>query len=323
MILLLTHSEDFYTIDLVKDSLASLGADSLRVNMDSFPTELRLSQFIAQDGRKVEMGLGESRLDTSLIQAVWMRKYWPPRISPSIDPDFRDGSFRESKEALDIFLHSLSHLPCIDPLWTVQKANNKFFQLEAAKAAGIRVPRTLITNDPERMKEFYRKAGTGVIAKMLTQLQSSMNGTSFFVYTSKVTEDHLEDADMLTDCPMTFQEYVEKDHELRIIYIDGEFYTGKIDASASMMGKVDWRKSQPGEVSWEHSELPVEIKEKLSGLMGATGLVYGAIDMIFSTEGEYVFLEVNPTGEWGMLQRDLGLPISDAIARALIKRIRS
>ena len=33
------------------------------------------------------------------------------------------------------------------------------------------------------------------------------------------------------------------------------------------------------------------------------------------------FLEVNPQGEWGMLQRDLGLPIGEAIAIKLVNRI--
>jgi glutathione synthase/RimK-type ligase-like ATP-grasp enzyme len=52
--------------------------------------------------------------------------------------------------------------------------------------------------------------------------------------------------------------------------------------------------------------------------MAELGLVYGAIDLILTPDGEYVFLEVNPSGEWGMLERDLNYPISDAIAHALI-----
>lgn len=41
--------------------------------------------------------------------------------------------------------------------------------------------------------------------------------------------------------------------------------------------------------------------------------------MICTPAGEYVFLEVNPGGEWGMLERDLCLPISEAIAVALLE----
>ena len=52
--------------------------------------------------------------------------------------------------------------------------------------------------------------------------------------------------------------------------------------------------------------------------MSELGLVFGAVDLIRTPSGEHVFLEVNPSGEWGMLERDLGLPISEAIAEALL-----
>jgi hypothetical protein len=36
-------------------------------------------------------------------------------------------------------------------------------------------------------------------------------------------------------------------------------------------------------------------------------------------EGEWVFLEVNPNGQWAWLQDETGLPIASAIADALVK----
>lgn len=321
MILLLTHTEDFYTIDLVKESLERKGYEAARVNLDSFPVNLHITKMISGNNRHINFRNKEVRVDTSKVKAVWLRKYWTPRISPDIEPQYREGCFRESKEVLDLFLHALAGVPFIDPLEAFHRTSNKFYQLEAAKATGIRIPNTLITNDPEQLKEFCATSGTEVVAKMLTQLTASMQGTDFFMYTSKVTADDLEDADLLSDCPMTFQEYITKAYELRIIYIDGNFFTGKIDSSASKYGQVDWRKSRPGEVAWEQYELPKDMEKQLVSFMNRIGLIYGAIDMIRSSDGEYVFLEVNPIGEWGMLQRDLGLPISEAIADALIKRI--
>ena len=41
--------------------------------------------------------------------------------------------------------------------------------------------------------------------------------------------------------------------------------------------------------------------------------------MIVTPTGEHVFLEVNPTGEWGMLEAELELPISTALADALLR----
>lgn len=320
MILLLTHQQDFYTIDLVQESLSKKGAASVRVNMDDFPLSLQLTKVVDNTGTYISFSNNGKRIDTRELKGVWLRKYWTPRINPEIDPAYSQGCFRESKEVLDIFIHSLEKLPFIDPLPAIKKASNKLYQMEVARANGMRIPRTLITNDHEQLKEFYSNAHTEIVAKMLTTLTASMQASDFFFYTSKVTREHMEEVD-LSDCPMTFQEYIEKDYELRIIYVDGNFFAGKIDASKSKRGQVDWRKAMPGEVTWEHYELPGNIKRQLTQFMNAVGLVYGAIDIIKNRNGEYVFLEVNPIGEWGMLQRDLDYKISDAIADALIKRI--
>ena len=48
------------------------------------------------------------------------------------------------------------------------------------------------------------------------------------------------------------------------------------------------------------------------------GLAFGAIDLIRTPEGGHVFLEVNPAGEWGMLEKELDYPIAEAIAGALL-----
>lgn len=53
--------------------------------------------------------------------------------------------------------------------------------------------------------------------------------------------------------------------------------------------------------------------------MSSLQLRQGAIDMIVTPTGEHVFLEVNPTGEWGMLEAELELPISTALADALLR----
>ncbi len=117
---------------------------------------------------------------------------------------------------------------------------------------------------------------------------------------------------------MVFQERVEKERELRVAYVGGKFFAGAIDARRSARGATDWRRAEVGEVSWEHAELPRDMDIPLASLMSRLGLDYGAIDLIQTPSGEHVFLEVNPGGEWGMLEHDLGLPIAEAIAEALL-----
>ena len=136
------------------------------------------------------------------------------------------------------------------------------------------------------------------------------------VSTLLIEEKDLDQLSNIAACPMIFQPYVEKDYELRIVYLDGAFFAGKINSSAH----TDWRVSQEN-FFWEEYKLPKHIQENLHLMMKEMDLVFGAIDIIKSKDGNYYFLEVNPQGEWGMLQKELGFPIAEGIADYLIKRI--
>jgi hypothetical protein len=54
-------------------------------------------------------------------------------------------------------------------------------------------------------------------------------------------------------------------------------------------------------------------------LMETLGLAFGAIDLIVTPHGKYVFLEVNPAGQFLWLDSTLGLPLLDALSQMLIQ----
>lgn len=119
---------------------------------------------------------------------------------------------------------------------------------------------------------------------------------------------------------MMFQERIPKAMELRVAYVAGHVFVGAIDASRSAGGQTDWRRATAEECHWQRGDLPEDVTRRLAKLMNQLGLVYGAIDVIRTPDDDHVFLEVNPAGEWGMLERDLDYPISEAIADALLDR---
>jgi glutathione synthase/RimK-type ligase-like ATP-grasp enzyme len=145
-----------------------------------------------------------------------------------------------------------------------------------------------------------------------------MDAVQPFVYTNRVREEDLNSAETLRHSPMVFQELIPKACELRVAFVAGETFAGALDASGTSRGHTDWRRVAPEECRWQKAQLPTEVVSGLQALMSELGLVFGAVDFICTPAGEYVFLEVNPGGEWGMLERDLCLPISEAIAEALL-----
>ena len=314
-VLLLTHSGDHYTIDLVSQALARKGVRPIRFNTDLFPSCVKLSTREAVAHLFTEAG---EQISSTKVRAVWARKLWSPRMSDDLDERYRSMCIGESAAALEGFLDALHNARWVNDLQQQRDAENKQRQLRIAARAGLRVPRTLVTNDPAAARQFFAETDGQTVAKLLLPLNVSMDAVNNFVYTNRVREEDLAGADALRHCPMVFQELIPKAYELRVAYVAGEVFSGALYASGTSRGHTDWRRAAPEECRWQKAHLPNEVASGLQTLMLELGLVFGAVDLICTPSGEHVFLEVNPGGEWGMLERDLELPISDAIAEALL-----
>ncbi|MFT5823313.1 MAG: glutathione synthase/RimK-type ligase-like ATP-grasp enzyme [Crocinitomix sp.] len=326
MILCITHSNDLYTIDRVMAYFLQKNIKAIRINTDEFLTDLSIVSTLDDNGSEVTISSKAFRFKLSEVSGVWFRKIWQPRILDEIDPDYRDNVGREINTTLSSFFQLLEkQAPCINVLSKGRKVDgNKFDQLCQAKDVGLLTPETILTSDFENVKQFYSKHDGNIIAKLQNSLSFSMGAGERFFPTTQISEENLELLeDTLSCCPMIFQNNIPKSYELRIAYVNGECFTGKIDASKSDKGKQDWRYSEKNVAFWAHYELPIAEVEKIDKLMKRFELSFGAIDMIRQPNGEYVFLEVNPSGEWGMLEKELGYPIADSIAKSLLNRIEN
>ena len=52
-------------------------------------------------------------------------------------------------------------------------------------------------------------------------------------------------------------------------------------------------------------------------LMDSFEINFASLDMILTPEGEFVFLEINPNGQWLWLEEELGLPLLTSMADLL------
>ena len=322
MILCLTHSKDHYTIDIVQHALQEAGYDVLRFNSDEFAIQYQLQYTLGGDTNETYLELNGKKIRAQEIEAVWYRKLWNLQVPQGLDPAWRDVFTKEYQAYLNIFFNSLQHVPWINPMQADHTVgNDKLLQLRLAREAGLQVPASVFTNQPQVIQSFFEQCKGDMIVKLHGALSRSMEGNTPFFPTTRLREEDLDQLDQLAYCPMIFQEFIPKDYELRIIYVDGTFFTGKIPAEGS--DPTDWRSTKGARIEWQHYELPDVIKQSIDNMMRRMGLLFGAIDMIKNTNGEYVFLEVNPQGEWGMIQKSLSYPIGQTIAQKLITRIHN
>ena len=323
VVLLITHSGDFFTIDRVTQALSKKGVKPIRLDTDKFPQQVQLVAHFNESKSYHTIEYGNYSISTKQVQAVWMRRIREPELSSELAPQFGEACVRESKATLDGFWDSLKEACWVDDLERINYANNKLRQLRIASEVGFVIPQTLVTNKAESAREFFQQVKGKMVSKLLTPLSHSMEAnSSFFLYTSIVKEEDLQDAESLRYCPMVFQEQILKQQELRVVYVNGNVFVGALNADVYAAAKVDWRKPGVEVGAWQHHQLPDEVVRRLKAFMGRFGLLFGALDFIVTPSGEYVFLEINPVGEWGMLEKDLDLPIASAIADALTSNKR-
>ncbi|RTY94967.1 MvdC/MvdD family ATP grasp protein [Flavobacterium sp. GT3R68] len=323
MILCISHSGDFYTIDIVINTLRKLGKEVVRLNSDTFSDQISFHYTAGLEGFEVTLTSEGKTFSAKDIEAVWYRKLWKITVPEELDECY-SGIFQQEYSIMrNLFFESIPNVFWMNPMALDHRVSqNKLEQLRIASSCGIDIPESIFTNDAEKVQTFFHEKCHGnMIAKLHGSLSRSMKGDAPFFPTTLITEDNLIHLDSLCYCPMIFQRMIPKEYELRIIYVDGIFFTGKIDATASETGKIDWRAANDLS-GWEKYTLPPEVCSSLTNMMLKMGLFFGAIDMIRQKDGRYIFLEVNPQGEWGMLQRDLDYPIGEAIAEKLVSKTK-
>ena len=316
-ILLLTHRQDHYTIDRVTEHLRAAGAHPIRLNTDRFPEAIRLSHYALPSGNAVMVHTETDHFSTREIDAVWHRKIWSPSFDEPLAAPYHAAAINESVALRTALFQHLESTPWLDPIHAVRRASDKYLQLVVAQGQGWKIPATLISNYAEEVRHFFEQLPGEMVAKLHNPLSYGMQSDAFFFYTTLIQAADLDELEQLQVCPMIFQERIPKAYELRVAYVDGQCFAGKL-ATQDLM---DWRLADPNEVPWEAAELPGAQQQLLHRTMRQLNLSFGAVDLIVQPDGEYVFLEVNPVGEWGMLEKELDLPIARAIAEGLLQRI--
>ncbi len=316
--LLVTHSGDHFTIDRVAAAVERRGLEAFRLDTDLYPTAATITLHDARGAAADRVETGAGSLDLARVRAVWMRRVWAPRLPDDADPGYRDACVKQIAAGMSAFLGVMRRARFVNDPAEERRASNKVLELRIAAEAGLETPRTIVTNDPERVRAAFREWKGAMVAKLLAPISVGMGPPDRAVYTNPVSEGDLADLESLALGPMIFQERVEKDREFRAVVVGRRVFAGSIDAArTTASGSVDWKRADASECAWKKESLPADVERRLVDLVGRLRLAFGAADLIRTPDGRHVFLEVNPAGEWGMLERDLGLPISEAIADEL------
>lgn len=251
------------------------------------------------------------------IRVAWYLRVQRTRHIHDIENAAERFAWSESLCALET-LYAL--LPCrwVNTHNAIEKvACNKLLQQQTAHKVGLKTPRTVVSNVPSHVVDFSRRQGDLVLLKSIGYVQLDAQD-ELVLYSELFGTQELEASTAaIKACPVYAQEYVQKKFEYRVMVIGEDVLACRIDSQASSATRVDWRHYDFERVEHSAASLPKEINERLVAFMKASNLAYGAIDLIETPSGEYVFLEVNPSGQWEWIAQLANLPIADTVARML------
>ncbi|SEN94990.1 ATP-grasp domain-containing protein [Palleronia pelagia] len=191
--------------------------------------------------------------------------------------------------------------PCLVMNRSAPNASNSSKPLQSLLIAEhFFVPRTCITNDYDIAAEFCARMGR-VIYK-------SCSGERSIV--TELEPGQLEARrEMLTACPVQFQERVEG-RDMRV-HVVGE----SIFATEVRSDKADYR--YDGEADWRAATVSDEVAAAAIALTRKLGLVLAGIDLRYCDDGRVFCFEVNPSPAFSAYQEATGQPISDEVAAQL------
>ncbi len=310
MILVLSHAADDHAA-AVGAELDREGAAWALLDLRRLPSRPSLALgYGGRGGRDFRLFLeGGRALRPDRVAAVWWRRPGSFAPDPAMRPTHRDFAAQEWHQAT----HGLWRaLPArwVNPPGAEQAASYKTWQLAAAQDAGFRVPRTLVTNDPARARDFLRAQGR---RPTVYKAFHGAPGERRWVRLVGRAERALLEA--VRHAPVVFQEYVGDAVDVRVTVAGTRLFATAVDARRSAY-PVDFRADWAG-ARVEPCRLPSPVEGRVRSLVRRMGLAYAALDLRRRPDGEHVFLELNPTGQWLGFERRSGQPISRAVARLL------
>jgi glutathione synthase/RimK-type ligase-like ATP-grasp enzyme len=293
--------------------IAALGKCGARVellDLADYPGKLTITLAFGAGHRRLALRRpGEGELDLEAVRAVWWRRPGAFVLPETLrDPAHRRLALSEANTAFHGAYESMNALwinrPALDAV-----ASHKPYQLALAQTLGLEIPQTMMTSDPEEARKFWRACDGDVVYKQFIALPETWSETR------RLGEAETKVADAaIRLAPVIFQRHVAAVADLRVTIIGEEVFAAAVDVR-DLEYDVDVRLN----LSAKHvaHDLPDDVTEMLHALMRQLGLVYGAIDLRLTADGRYIFLEINPAGQFLYVEQQTGQPITAALAARL------
>lgn len=299
--LIISHHSDVNAL-AVKVAGANRGMECHYIPVDIYPFA-DLHSFNTDASGVVASFSSVPDIDIDDVSAVWFRRRAITRAfdycKPWSDEDFR-------RRTISAYAHGLYEWLAVhkeNALWVnstkaAAAANSKLLQLKIAVKIGFKVPRTLISNDPVRIRRFLQENEGNIVKSFIPFGWTTSEGRRIVALTSEIGLLDAENDESLSLQPAIYQEKINKKYEIRLTVFGEYEFAIKIDSQNRDEMRIDWRQAQPSKNYVSGYEMPMEIRIMVQKFMSKIGIRFGCFDFVVDENGNYIFLEVNEAGQF-------------------------
>ncbi|MBS1941499.1 MAG: grasp-with-spasm system ATP-grasp peptide maturase [Bacteroidetes bacterium] len=324
MIVIVSNNDDQSTNEVI-DWLYHYGVEFVRINEGDLVASYSVSLSI--EGLVYDFKIPSLDIHFKPPLTIWYRRggfstgrWTPPLLEPMSRKEqqsLQDQVMWEWKTAEHALTSTVFNGMLNSPL---DNGINKFLVLKSAHAVGLDIPETLITTNRHEVEAFKRKHGRIITKNLAPGVFVEVKNAAYIGFTEECSWRFIRSLPRIFP-PSLFQRMVPKWIELRVFYLDGTCYASAIFSQQDRTTKVDFR-------NYNHArpnrtppfKMDENVQSRLRNLMALLGLRSGSIDMIVTPAGQYLFLEVNPVGQFKQVSQPCNFRLEQKIAQQLIEQ---
>lgn len=308
-VLVVTRLDDA-TADVVVEELNRRAAPVVRLDPGDFPASVTVNAYVDSHGLSGKIRTETRAPALGRVRSVYWRRPRPYTAPPQVEgPDGR-WCVDQARYGLGGILAALPDTHYLNHPWRNQAAEYKPAQLAAAARCGLRVPRTLLTNDLAEARRFAREHGPVVYKPLYNTDYTDEQGRGLTVWVDKVDPDELDAG--VGQTMHLFQEYVNKVADIRLTAVGDQLFAVRIDGSPGL----DWRRHYD-DLTYTLIDTPLEVASAVHDYLDVFGLNYGAFDFGLDAAGGWHWHECNPNGQFAWFPEPITSRITAAIADQL------
>ena len=292
-ILVLSGLYDF-SCDLICSELTSHGINFVRINkeqVDQYKFAFDpIHQIISVNFDEICIEIDSSLNSVLFRQPVFLRN------TPSLPLSSEEQLHRSQWSAFFRSLRVLDTAKWMNDPQITYLAESKPYQLFLANKFGLKIPKTVIGNDIDKIYESFDRE---LMIKSLDTILLKEKDDCLFTYSTIVNLSELNESNV-RQIPFIAQELLNPKVDIRVTIIGEAIFSVKIMSQGEGING-DWRVVPKDKLEYIDIILPKTLEKNLLKMVKKLGLAFAAIDLVETAEGFY-FIELNPTGEWGWLQ---------------------